>query len=62
MPQFIPRHYDIHAWTLAESRRYLDAKHQLGCRVAMMVPQTGTRKVIFLFEKVSASKKHVDSN
>ena len=39
MPSFIPRHYDIHAWTLAEARRYLDAKHQLGWRVAMMAPK-----------------------
>jgi hypothetical protein len=46
---------------LAEARRYLDAKYELGWRVAMMVPQVGTRKVVFLFEKVSASKKPVDS-
>jgi len=57
MPEFIPRHYDIHAWTLAEARRYLDAKHQLGWRVAMMAPQAGTRKVVFLFEKTVPRKE-----
>jgi hypothetical protein len=57
MPSFIPRHYDIHAWTLAEARRFLDAKHQLGWRVAMMVPQAGTRKIVFLFEKTVPRKK-----
>jgi hypothetical protein len=56
MPSFIPRHYDIHAWTLAEARKYLHAKYQLGWRVAMMVPQAGTRKVVFLFEEVEACR------
>ena len=51
MPSFIPLHYDIHAWTLAEARRFLDAKHQLGWRVAMMVPQAGTRKDRLPFRK-----------
>jgi hypothetical protein len=55
MPSFIPRHYDIHAWTLAGARRYLDAKHQLGWRVVNMMPQG--RKVVFLFEKVDTPKK-----
>ena len=57
MPSLIPVHYDIHAWTLAEARRFLDVKYELGWRVVQVIPQPGTRKVIFLFEKVSTSKK-----
>jgi hypothetical protein len=55
LPQFILHHYDIHAWTLVEARRYLDAKHQLGWRVVQMMPQG--RKVVFLFEKIAVPKK-----
>ncbi len=57
MPQFIPRHYDIHTWTLSEARKFLDVKYQLGWRVVKMVPQAGGRKVIFLFEKTATPKK-----
>jgi hypothetical protein len=57
MPQFIPRHYDIHAWTIGEARKYLDVKHQLGWRVAKMVPQVGTRKIVFLFKKKAPRKE-----
>jgi hypothetical protein len=57
VPEFVPRYYDIHAWTLAEARRFLDAKHQLGWRVAMMVPQVGTRKIVFLFEKTDPPRE-----
>ena len=58
MPQFIPRHYDIHVWTLAESRKFLDVKYQLGWRVVKMMPQG--RKVVFLFEKTVTPKKHAE--
>jgi hypothetical protein len=57
MPEFIPSYYDLHAWTLGEARRFLDAKHQLGWRVVMMVPQSGTRKIVFLFEKNAPHKE-----
>jgi hypothetical protein len=59
--QLIPRHYDIHAWTISEARKFLDVKYQLGWRVVKMTPQAGGRKVIFLFEKSAASMKP-DSN
>ena len=59
MPQFIPRHYDIHVWTLAESRKFLDVKHQLGWRVVQMQPHG--RKIIFLFEKIGSHKKPAEA-
>jgi len=62
LPQLTPRHYDIHTWTISEARKFLDVKYQLGWRVAMMTPQAGGRKIIFLFEKTASSNKPVDSN
>jgi hypothetical protein len=62
MPEFIPRHYDIHAWTISEARKYLDVKHQLGWRVARMVPQVGTRKIVSLFKKIAPRKEAATQN
>ena len=63
MPLNIPRHYDIHAWTLAEARKFLDVKYQWGWLVVKMTPQVGSRKIVFLFEKVNTLPKNpVDSN
>jgi hypothetical protein len=60
LPQYIPRHYDIQAWTLSDARKFLDVKYQLGWRVVKMTPIAGGRKAIFLFEKGVPSKKPVD--
>jgi hypothetical protein len=56
LPQYIPRHYDIQAWTLSDARKFLDLKYQLGWRVVKKTPMAGGRKVIFLFEKSVTSK------
>jgi hypothetical protein len=55
--QHIPRHYDIHAWTLSDARRFLDVKYELGWRVVKMTPIAGGRKIIFLFEKNAAASQ-----
>jgi hypothetical protein len=44
--QYIPRHYDIQAWTLSDARKFLDVKYHLGWRVVKMTPMADKAELV----------------